>query len=48
MWSMKIFFHGGNFHGDYVSLEMDKLKVATTKLSMLAERTIELPAETIN
>jgi histidine ammonia-lyase len=31
-------FHGGNFHGDYVSLEMDKLKVATTKLSMLAER----------
>jgi histidine ammonia-lyase len=21
-------FHGGNFHGDYVSLEMDKLKVA--------------------
>jgi len=26
-------FHGGNFHGDYVSLEMDKLK-----LSMLAER----------
>jgi histidine ammonia-lyase len=31
-------FHGGNFHGDYVSLEMDKLKMATTKLSMLAER----------
>lgn len=31
-------FHGGNFHGDYVSLEMDKLKIATTKLSMLAER----------
>ena len=31
-------FHGGNFHGDYVSLEMDKLKAATTKLSMLAER----------
>ena len=31
-------FHGGNFHGDYVSLEMDKLKVAITKLSMLAER----------
>jgi histidine ammonia-lyase len=21
-------FHGGNFHGDYVSLEMDKLKIA--------------------
>jgi histidine ammonia-lyase len=31
-------FHGGNFHGDYVSFEMDKLKIATTKLSMLAER----------
>ncbi len=31
-------FHGGNFHGDYISLEMDKLKLALTKLSMLAER----------
>ncbi len=31
-------FHGGNFHGDYVSLEMDKLKMAVTKMSMLAER----------
>ena len=31
-------FHGGNFHGDYVSLEMDKIKIAVTKLSMLAER----------
>lgn len=31
-------FHGGNFHGDYVSFEMDKLKIAVTKLSMLAER----------
>jgi histidine ammonia-lyase len=31
-------YHGGNFHGDYVSLEMDKLKLAITKLSMLAER----------
>jgi histidine ammonia-lyase len=34
----KNIFHGGNFHGDYVSLEMDKLKIAVTKLSMLAER----------
>jgi len=32
--------HGGNFHGDYVSLEMDKLKIAITKLSMLSERQI--------
>ncbi len=31
-------FHGGNFHGDYVSFEMDKLKIAITKLSMLADR----------
>lgn len=31
-------FHGGNFHGDYIALEMDKLKMAITKLSMLGER----------
>lgn len=31
-------YHGGNFHGDYVSLEMDKLKLVVTKTSMLAER----------
>ncbi len=31
-------YHGGNFHGDYVSLEMDKLKIVVTKASMLAER----------
>ncbi|WP_198650780.1 aromatic amino acid lyase, partial [Agrobacterium pusense] len=30
--------HGGNFHGDYVSLEMDKLKISVTKMTMLAER----------
>ena len=34
----KNIFHGGNFHGDYVSLEMDKIKIAITKLSMLSER----------
>ncbi|HQE11309.1 MAG TPA: aromatic amino acid ammonia-lyase [Flavipsychrobacter sp.] len=34
----KNIFHGGNFHGDYTALEMDKLKIAITKLSMLAER----------
>jgi histidine ammonia-lyase len=33
-------YHGGNFHGDYVSLEMDKVKIAVTRLSMLAERQI--------
>jgi histidine ammonia-lyase len=31
-------FHGGNFHGDYVSLEMDKLKLVATKLAMISER----------
>lgn len=31
-------YHGGNFHGDYISLEMDKLKLVVTKLSMLSER----------
>lgn len=31
-------YHGGNFHGDYISLEMDKLKLVMTKLTMLAER----------
>jgi len=31
-------YHGGNFHGDYVSLEMDKMKMVITKLCMLAER----------
>ncbi len=34
----KYVYHGGNFHGDYVSFEMDKLKSGITKLSMLAER----------
>jgi len=31
-------YHGGNFHGDYVSLAMDKLKIAITKLTMLSDR----------
>lgn len=31
-------YHGGNFHGDYISLDMDKLKIAITRLSMLEER----------
>jgi len=31
-------YHGGNFHGDYISLEMDKIRLAITKTSMLAER----------
>ncbi len=35
---MQNIYHGGNFHGDYVSFEMDKLKIAITKLTMLTER----------
>jgi histidine ammonia-lyase len=31
-------YHGGNFHGDYVSFEMDKVKIAITKLTILCER----------
>lgn len=31
-------YHGGNFHGDYISFEMDKMKIAITKLTMLCER----------
>ena len=34
--------HGGNFHGDYISLEMDKLKIAITKLTILVERQLNL------
>lgn len=33
-------YHGGNFHGDYISFEMDKLKIGITKLSMLMERQV--------
>lgn len=36
----KNIYHGGNFHGDYVSFEMDKLKIAMTKLSLLIDRQI--------
>lgn len=31
-------YHGGNFHGDYIAYEMDKLKIGITKMSMLCER----------
>jgi histidine ammonia-lyase len=36
----KNIYHGGNFHGDYVSFEMDKLKISITKLSLLIDRQI--------
>ena len=31
-------YHGGNFHGDYISLEADKVKIAMVRLAMVAER----------
>ena len=31
-------YHGGNFHGDYVSLEEDKVKIALVRLAMTSER----------
>lgn len=31
-------FHGGNFHGDYISLEEDKVKISLVRLVMTVER----------
>lgn len=31
-------YHGGNFHGDYISLEEDKVKIAVVRIAMTAER----------
>ena len=31
-------YHGGNFHGDYISLEQDKVKIALVRVAMTAER----------
>jgi histidine ammonia-lyase len=31
-------YHGGNFHGDYVSLEQDKVKIVTVRIAMTMER----------
>ncbi|MDO8582335.1 MAG: aromatic amino acid ammonia-lyase [bacterium] len=36
----EIFMHGGNFHGDYISLEMDKLKIVLTRIALTLERHI--------
>lgn len=33
-------YHGGNFHGDYISLEMDKVKICMAKMSILIDRQI--------
>lgn len=31
-------YHGGNFHGDYISLEADKMKITMVRLAMVCER----------
>ncbi len=37
-YTTKNIYHGGNFHGDYISLEEDKVKIAMVRLAMTAER----------
>lgn len=37
-YTSKNILHGGNFHGDYISLEADKVKIAMVRLAMTAER----------
>lgn len=37
-YTTKNIYHGGNFHGDYISLEADKVKIAMVRLVMTAER----------
>jgi len=36
----KMLIHGGNFHGDYVAVAIDQLKISLVKLAMLSERRI--------
>lgn len=37
-WQNNKFLHGGNFHGDYIAVSMDQLKISLVKLTMLSER----------
>ncbi len=39
-WQNKRFLHGGNFHGDYIAVIVDQLKIGLVKLGLLAERRI--------
>ncbi|MEK7185439.1 MAG: aromatic amino acid ammonia-lyase [Patescibacteria group bacterium] len=36
----EVFFHGGNFHGEYIASTVDELKAAITKLTLLEERRV--------
>lgn len=40
LWREERAVHGGNFHGDYIALAVDELKIAVIKLAMLSERRI--------
>lgn len=40
LWDEERTVHGGNFHGDYISLSVDELKIVAVKLTMLAERRV--------
>ena len=37
-WQHNKFLHGGNFHGDYIAVAMDHMKMSLVKLTMLSER----------
>ena len=37
-YTTKNIYHGGNVHGDYISLEADKVKIAIVRVAMTAER----------
>lgn len=39
-WEKRLFYHGGNFHGDQIAVAIDYLKFNLVKLTMLSERRI--------
>lgn len=36
----QVFLHGGNFHGEYIAVALDQLKIPLVKLIMLTERRV--------
>lgn len=34
----EIFLHGGNFHGDYIAVTLDQLKIPLIKMTLMSER----------
>lgn len=37
-WKNRAFLHGGNFHGDYIAVAMDQLKMSLVKMTIISER----------